>query len=195
MFYSMMFAALLAVSVENMFLSAGMGFSRVLRAARSPRGIGPASLFVTFFSFCSSVEGYFLFPLLPAEGEKAAALRPAVLACAAAVTYMAAAFVLKSFFPGFYEKNSRTMQLSAINTAVLAIPYVQNSKGFGLAQSAGFALGSGLAFFIASALAAGGAPSCDNPDMPKAFRGLPASLIYVGILSMGFAGFTGGLAF
>jgi electron transport complex protein RnfA len=36
---------------------------------------------------------------------------------------------------------------------------------------------------------------CTNPDAPRAFSGLPGVLVYVGILSMAFAGFTGGKVF
>lgn len=195
MFASVIFAALLAVSAENLFFTGGMGLSRVLRAAYSPRGIGVASVFVTIFSVLSAIEGFFLTPFLPSDGFRALAVRPAVLACSLAVTYIVTAGIIKKSAPVFYEKNSRVLPLSAVNTAVLAIPYVQKTAGFGLMQSIGFALGNGLSFFIASALVLSAAPTCSNPDMPKAFKGLPASLLYVGILSMAFAGFTGGKFF
>ena len=30
----------------------------------------------------------------------------------------------------------------------------------------------------------------DNPDMPAAFRGLPATLVYLGLLALALMGFT-----
>ena len=195
MFAGMMLAALLAVSAENLFFTGGMGFSRVLRAARSPRGTGMASAFVIIFSLFSAIEGFWLTPFFPSKGWAALAVRPAALAGLLAVTYIVLAGVLKKSVPAFYEKNNRVLPLSAVNTAVLAIPYVQKAAGFSLLQSIGFALGSGLSFLIASALLSCAIPVCNNPDMPKAFKGLPASLLYVGILSMAFAGFTGGFTF
>ena len=39
-------------------------------------------------------------------------------------------------------------------------------------------------------LTAEGMERLDNPDMPQAFRGLPATLLYLGILAMALLGFT-----
>lgn len=195
MFASMMITALMAVTVENLFFTGGLGFSRVMRAARRPREIGVCTLFVTAFSLISAAVGFWLNPRLPVSGKWGFAVRPAVLAFSAAAVYLLAAGLLRGFAPRFYEKNSRILALSAINTAVLAMPYVQKSFNLNLAQAAGFALGTGASFFIASLVLSRAMPLFKNPDMPKAFSGLPAALIYIGILSMAFAGFTGSRVF
>ncbi len=187
----MMLAALLALTVESLLLSGGMGFSRVLRAARRPGSIGVFSLFVTLFSLMSAGSGLWLNRVLAGNG----ALRTAALAAAAAVSYLLVAGLLRGLLPGFFKRNEQTVALAAVNTVVLAMPYVQELFGFGPVQAAGYALGTGAAFFLASLVLAGARGICSNPDMPEAFSGLPATLIYVGILSMAFAGFTGGRVF
>lgn len=35
----------------------------------------------------------------------------------------------------------------------------------------------------------------DNPDMPQSFRGMPATLVYLGILALALLGFTSSFSF
>lgn len=53
------FTALLAVTAENLIFTGGIGFSRVLRAARKPKTIGIYSLFVGGFSLVSALVACF----------------------------------------------------------------------------------------------------------------------------------------
>lgn len=191
MFLRMALAALLALTAENVLFSGGMGFSRALRAARRPGSIAVFSLFVTAFSLVSALAGFWLNPLLSDQPN----LRPAVLTAAAAAAYLIAAAALRFLLPDFYSRWSQVLALAAVNTAVLALPYVQQLYSFSLSQTVGFALGTGAAFFLASLILLNALRVCANPDMPDSFSGLPAMLIYVGILSMAFAGFTGGKVF
>lgn len=193
-FFQMLLTAIVAVSVENVIFSGGIGFSRVLRAARRPRTIGVYSLLVTAFSLISMIAGSLLNPLL-LSGETLLWLRPALLALCAAAVYCAAAAALKFGLPGFYEKYGEILSPAAINTVVLSMPYVQKSFKLPLPQAAAFAVGTGAAFFLAATILAHIAPRLRHGDMPKAFVGLPAVLIYMGILSLAFAGFTGGKLF
>lgn len=193
-FVQLLLTALAAVTVENILFSGGIGFSRVLRAARRPRTIGVYSLFVTGFSLVSMLLGSFLSPVFQAN-EALTWLRPALFALFAAAVYVAAAAALKFRAPGFYKKYGEILSPAAINTVVLSMPYVQKSFKLPPTQAAAFALGTGAAFFLAATVLAHTVPRFKNDDMPKAFSGLPAVLIYLGILSLAFAGFTGGKLF
>ena len=59
-----------------------------------------------------------------------------------------------------------------------------------LLPAVGLALGSCLGFLLLSWLTAEGMERLDNPDMPAAFRGLPATLVYLGLLALALMGFT-----
>jgi electron transport complex protein RnfA len=188
MFARMMTAALLALTVENVLFAGGAGFSRALRAARRPSGAGFYALFVTAFSLCSGLAGYFLSPLFL---DKYQILYPAVIAAVAAVFYFLAAVFLRVTAPSFFEKYSPILAQSAVNTVVLAIPFLRQMCSFGLSQTVGFSLGTGAAFFLAVLILEQALRICSNPDMPRAFSGLPGVLVYIGILSMAFAGLSG----
>ncbi len=91
----------------------------------------------------------------------------------------------------FFENYSSILAQAAVNTVVLAVPFVQQALGFGLSGTVGYALGTGAAFFLAVLLLEQALRICSNPDMPRAFSGLPGVFLYIGILSMAFAGFSG----
>jgi Predicted NADH:ubiquinone oxidoreductase, subunit RnfA len=189
-FIQMMFTALAAVAAENILFSGGIGFSRVLRAARRPATLGLYSLFVTVFSLISILLSTVFNPVVAQSGA-VLYLRPLLFALCAAAVYLVAAFLVKTLFPAVYRKYGEILSPAAINTVVLAMPYVQKSFKLDSLNAVGFALGTGLSFFLAAEILAHAAIRCRNEDMPKAFGGLPAMLIYIGILSLAFAGFTG----
>jgi len=193
-FLQMLLTALMAVTTENILFSGGIGFSNVLRAARKPRTLGMYALFVTFFSLISSLLGSLLNPFL-LSNDTLVIMRPVVFAVYAAIIYSASAAVLKLFLPEFYKKYSQILSPAAINTVVLSMPYVLKSFKLDILDAAAFAVGTGAAFFLAAGVLTHAIARFESDDMPKAFRGLPAVLLYIGILSLAFAGFTGGKLF
>jgi Na+-translocating ferredoxin:NAD+ oxidoreductase RnfA subunit len=57
----------------------------------------------------------------------------------------------------------------------------------------GIAAGGAVGFVILSALTAEAVERLDNPDIPRAFRGLPATLVYLGLLALALMGFKANL--
>lgn len=194
-FIQILMTALMAVTAENIIFSGGIGFSRVLRAARKPKTIGIYAIFVTFFSLISILFGSLWNPILM-QSNMLIILRPVIFALIVAATYFVAAYTLQSFFPAFYKQWGQILPPAAINTIVLSMPYVQKSFRLDLLSALGFAAGTGIAFFLAALMLAYRMDRYkNNTDMPNAFSGLPAVLLYVGILSLAFAGFTGAKLF
>ena len=194
MFMELCLAALLAVAAENVIFTGGIGFSRVLRAARKPKTIALYSCFVWLFSLASALTACYLGPVL-LSNSTLLFMRPAVYAFCAALAYLLVAFVLKTFLPKIYGKVGAILSPAAINCIVLSMPYMQRSFAMRPHEAAGFAIGTGVAFFLAALVLSEALARYRNEYMPKAFRGLPSVLIYVGILSMVFVGVTGGRLF
>lgn len=193
-FFQVLFTALAAVSVENILFSGGIGFGNALRSARRPRMMGVYSLLVTVFSLLSMLIGTVLNPVI-ARDETLLLLRPVLYAFSAAAVYLAAAFTVKTVFSKFYCKYGELLAPAAINTVILAMPYVQKAFKLTIYEAIGYAVGTGAAFFLASVILAGAAIRSRNEDMPRAFAGLPSMLLYIGILSLAFAGFKGAKLF
>ena len=188
MFVRMLTGALLALTAENLLFSGGAGFSRALRAARRPSSAGFYALFVTAFSLGSGLAGHWLAPMFSGQRQF---VYPAVVAAVTAVFYFITAGALHKIARRFFENYSSALAQAAVNTVVLAVPFVQQTMGFGLSGTVGYALGTGAAFFLAVLLLEQALRICSNPDMPRAFSGLPGVFLYIGILSMAFAGFSG----
>lgn len=193
-FAKLCLAALAAVTAENVLFAGGVGFSRVLRAARRPGLMGLYSLFVGLFSLFTLLLAGAAGPILAANST-ILFLRPAIYAACAALIYLAVAFLCRFLLPKLYQKIAPVLAPAAVNCIVLAMPYVQRRFGYTGWEAVGFALGTGIAFYLASLVLAEAQARCKKGCVPRAFRNLPATLLYVGILGMVFAAFTGGKLF
>lgn len=191
MFPRMLMAALMALTAENLLFAGGNGFSRALRAARRPQSAALFAAFVTWFSLISSVAGVRLFPLLPGFGLEAQERLAVFSAVCTAAAYLVTAFVLRRMPQRLRAACAPVLAPAAVNTLVLAMPFVRQQFGFAAAEAVGYALGTGAAFFLAALVLSYAMERGHNPDAPRAFSGLPAALLYIGILSMAFAGLTG----
>ena len=60
-----------------------------------------------------------------------------------------------------------------------------------LAEHLGFGLGSGLGYVLAVLLVTEARHRLRSRAIPKAFRGLPITLVYIGVLALAIYGFTG----
>ena len=60
-----------------------------------------------------------------------------------------------------------------------------------LGQSLGFGLGSGLGYLLAVLLVTEARHRLRSRAIPSAFRGLPVTLVYIGVLALAIYGFTG----
>jgi Na+-translocating ferredoxin:NAD+ oxidoreductase RnfA subunit len=80
---------------------------------------------------------------------------------------------------------------AAFNTCVAGTLLVTTTQSYTLPQSLGFGLGSGAGYFLAVLLVAEARRRLQGSEVPKAFRGLPIVLLYIGILALAVYGFTG----
>ena len=85
----------------------------------------------------------------------------------------------------------RILPLAALNSGVLGTVLVERTQSFTLAQSIGFGLGSGLGYLLAVMLVTEAGNRLRSKAIPEAFRGLPITLIYIGVLALAIYGFTG----
>ena len=112
------------------------------------------------------------------------------IAAVLAAVYLVAAVILRIAL-GKSSKLLGTLGIAALNTLVLAVPYINNSAAYSFAGSIGSGLGAGIAFVFAAALISQGSRIlAENEEIPEAFKGTPAMFLYVAMLSLAFAGFT-----
>ena len=99
--------------------------------------------------------------------------------------------VLKKYIPSLHASLGVYLPLITTNCAVLGVCISNITAEYSFIQAMFNSLGSGLGFFLAMVMFSGVRGRMENNDTPKAFQGLPITLIAAAILSCSFFGFTG----
>ena len=180
--------ALYTVFAQNLVLSSGLGMSEAFRVSTKPGSFGKIAAMISGFSvvtsvICSSLNTVIGFGKMPFAGK--AAVYGGILAA----VYILICVLLKLIFK-VTDKFLGTLGIAALNTLVFAVPFINESAAYSFADAIGSGLGAGIAFVLAAALISKGSAALEkNENIPEAFKGTPAMLIYVGLLSLAFAGF------
>lgn len=188
-FAKMLIWLLVAATMQNLPLTTGLGLSSMLKIVRTPRGRTLFLLLLTPFTVLTTA---LFFPL-----DKAVPVtwiwlifRPLCIVAITAVLYVAVSLVLTRRFPQIYRRVRHVLPLAAFNNLVVGVALVVNYQtSMDFLSALGLAIGSAVGFSLLSAITAEGISRVDNPDTPAAFRGLPATLLYLGLLSLALMGF------
>ena len=174
--------------LQNVILTTGFGSSVMIHMVKKPKSIWLFSGILAFFSVLTVVIAY---PLDQRFGTDMNNLwRPFMMVSITVVLYVATTLLLKWLLPNLYSRIGRLLPMAAFNNLVTGIALVCNAHfGTNLAGNVGLAIGSCLSFGILTWLTAEGMERMDNPDMPEAFRGMPSTLLYVGLLALALMGF------
>ena len=186
--YELLITALYSVFVQNMVMSFGLGMSEAIRASSKPGRYAKFAVMISGFSVVTSVLCKIIDDLTDGR-ELTFAVRAAIYATVLASVYIIAAFLAVTVFRAS-KSSLGALGISAVNTLVFAVPFINNNAAYSFADSIGSGIGAGLAFVLAAALINRGARRlADNKNIPAVFKGTPAMFIYVGILSLAFSGF------
>ncbi len=174
--------------LQNVILTTGFGSSVMLHMVKKPKNIWLFSAIMAVFSVLTVVAAY---PLDRHFGTDMNNIwRPFMMVAITVVLYVLASLALMFLLPKFYGRINHLLPMAAFNNLVTGIALVCNSHfGTNLAGNIGLAVGSCLSFGILTWLTAEGIERMDNPDMPDAFRGMPSTLLYVGLLALALMGF------
>lgn len=186
--YDLLITALYSVFVQNMVMSFGLGSSEAIRASSKPDRFVSLAAMISGFSVATSVICK-LIDMFTAATEISNAVRAAVYGGVLSGVYFVAALIALVVFKSS-KKAMGTLGISALNTLVFAVTFINNAAAYSFADSIGSGIGAGIAFVLAAALINNGAKKlAENKDIPAVFKGTPAMFIYVGILSLAFTGF------
>lgn len=189
MIFQTLSAATAAAALHNAVFTGGFGITEAIRLSAKQKKLWISALFVAVFLQATAFGALFLQKLAPGASENAI-LRFLIYAGVLACVYLLALAAAKLFRAE--ETILRRMRVAALNTIVLAIPYLTAGAGLSPLQTAATALGAAVAFALAMALLRLGAVKLgENPSVPPVFRGSAAFLIYAGILALAFSGLSG----
>lgn len=185
----LLMTAFYTVFFQNLVLSSGLGMSEAIRVSTRPGTFGKFAVMISGFSVVTSAVCS-LIDTVPAVEGATYAVRAAIYGGVLAGVYLVVAVILKLVLRAD-SKLLGTLGIAALNTLVLAVPYINNSAAYSFAGSIGSGIGAGIAFVFAAALISQGSRIlAENEEIPEVFKGTPAMFLYVAMLSLAFAGFT-----
>lgn len=183
--------AVLAIFAQNAIFTRGLGVSRLVQL------VGDKRTSSWWFALMLCITQVLVAPLafyagrLLAPLPNRAQLRPVVYLACIAVVCLFELVVLKLAKGPRSGQLIRILPIAAMNSGVLGTVLVEHTQSFTLEQSIGFGLGSGLGYLLAVMLVTEAQNRLRSRAIPEAFRGLPITLIYIGVLALAIYGFTG----
>ena len=99
--------------------------------------------------------------------------------------------ILKKFIPPLYVALGVYLPLITTNCAVLGVTILAVDEGYNYPEALVAALGAGLGFLLAMVLFSGVRRRVDEAEPPKAFKGMPITLISAALVSLSFMCFAG----
>jgi len=187
-----------AMFVENMPLTFFLGLCTFLALSRRPAtavGLGVAVIAVLGITVPLN---QIIYAAVLAPGAWAWAGMPLVdlsyLSLLAFIGVIAATvqlieMVLDRYFPRIYAAFGVFLPLLTVQCAILAGSLFMVERGYDLAQSTVFGLGSGAGFALAVIMLAAIRSRLAYADLPDGLRGLGITFALAGMMSLGFAAF------
>ena len=182
-----------AMAVENPVFARALGTSREALFADGARSGFMLGGLLTWMALLSSLfvalTNYLMFD---APGELMF-WRPMFYFAGVAATYILTVKVLlaKLNFGGYSGKLIKIAPLATFNTALFGAFFIANSQNFGTLQTVGYALGSGAGYTAAVLAIYYARVRLSLSPVPRAFRGLPVLLVYMGLVSLALYGLIG----
>ena len=184
--------ALLAVFAQNAIFTRALGVSRLVQL------VGDDRTSSVLFGLQLCITQVLMAPIAWYAGgwitplTNRAQLRPLVyMACIAVVCVLEQLVLWAAKSLPYRSALLRIVPLAGLNSCVLGTVLVERTQSFTLMQSLGFGLGSGVGYLLAVLLVTEAQHRLRSKAIPSAFRGLPITLVYIGVLALAIYGFTG----
>lgn len=186
----MMIILVSAILVDNFVLSKFMGCCPFLGVSKKVSSAVGMSVAVTFVMLMATAVTYPIYTLL-LEPYHLDYMRTIVFILVIALFVQLVEIVLKKYAPGLYKALGVYLPLITTNCAVLGVTLLNIDSQYNFAQSMVNALGAGLGFMLALLLFSGVRQKLNTCNVPKAFEGVPITLVAASIVSVTFVGFAG----
>lgn len=189
-FKSLIVILMSSVLINNYVLSRFLGicpFLGVSKKLNQAVGMGVAVTLVMLIA--SAVTWPIQYYVLDKNGLSYMQTIVFILVIATLVQFIEIA--LKKLMPSLHKSLGVYLPLITTNCAVLGVTINNITDGYNFVESVVSSLGCGLGFLLAMVLFSGLRSKIDERYVPKAFKGLPITLIAASFISLAFFGFAG----
>lgn len=183
-------AALLGIFIENAAFERALGINVLLYAARKKENLIGIFIGVVYVTTVSSAltcltDRYF------SAWKYYNIMIPFIYIFIVSAVYLLTLILVWRFFPDFHKKVKKYVHLSVFNCAVLGALFIQGQIGGTFASYIGYGLGTGLGFLLAGYLLHAAEDRLNSENVPASFRGMPVTMIYIGVISLALSAFWG----
>ncbi|MBQ8194566.1 MAG: hypothetical protein IJZ47_04290 [Oscillospiraceae bacterium] len=183
-------AAMVSIFVQNAIFERAFGANVAIYASRKESHIIGFSLGVTLMTTAASVISYFLDDLmLPLKYGWL--FMPIIYVAIISALYLVALLGLWRLFPKMFSRIKKYAHLTVFNCTVIGALFLNSYYGSDIWSYIGYGLGTGIGFFLACLLLNIAREKLDSDKIPKAFRGYPIMLVYIGVISLAFYALVG----
>ena len=188
-FTDMLLFFLLVATTQNLILTTGLGASSMIKLVRRPKQLFRFGSLLLVFSVLPTAWFFPIDRFLLPDTWFARMIRPFILLVLTGLLYLGCTAYL-SRSKEQYRPLRSVLPLAAFNNVVIGVSLLINYQvSVSFFPAIGIAAGGAVGFVLLSALTAEAVERLDNPDIPRAFRGLPATLVYLGLLALALMGF------
>ncbi|MBQ7362829.1 MAG: RnfABCDGE type electron transport complex subunit A [Clostridia bacterium] len=178
------------VLVNNYVLQQFLGICPFLGVSKKFNQASGMGIAVTFVMLAATAVTYPIYTYILAPA-KLAYLQTIVFILVIAALVQFVEIVMKKLLPALHKSLGVYLPLITTNCAVLGVTLNNITDGYNFIESMISSLGVGLGFLLAMVLFAGVRSRIENCPAPKAFRGVPITLVAASIVALAFFGFSG----
>ena len=186
-----------SIFVDNMIFAYFLGMCSYLAVSKNVKtatGLGVAVIFVLLVTVPINylLNKYVLGPNALIEGVDLSFLSVIIFIAVIAAIVQIVEMVVERFAPSLYSALGIFLPLIAVNCAILGGALFMQQKEFAnVGESAVYALGSGIGWFLAIVALAAIREKLSYSNVPPALKGLGITFITVGLMGMAFMAFMG----
>ena len=183
-------ASMLSIFVQNAIFERAFGSNVAIYASRKESHVTGFTLGITLMTTVASMITYFLDGLL-LPFKYGWLFMPLVYVAVISILYLIALFGMWAIFPKMFARARKFAHLAVFNCTVIGALFLNSNYGDDIWSYIGYGLGTGIGFFLACLLLNIAHEKLDSDKIPKAFRGYPIMLVYIGVISLAFYALVG----
>lgn len=178
---------LIALLSVNLILTQALGTSTLFIAADNRKNLVVTAFVITVFTTAGTAAAYFIDSLVPSGYSD---LKLLFYTLTVGVLYVLLLTLLYLIGREGFRKYRKYIHVSAFNCAVMGTIFTVSEKAeaslgsYSLSQYVYAGLEAGVGFILAALILTAAYRKLTSVKVPASFRGFPAMLIYLGIISM-----------
>ena len=183
-------AAMVSIFVQNAIFERAFGSNVAIYASRKENHVSGFTIGITAMTTVASIISYYLDGIV-LPYKYGWLFMPLIYVAVISLLYIAALLFLWRVFPKLFGRIRKYAHLTIFNCTVIGALFLNSNYGSDIWSYIGYGFGTGIGFFLAALMLNIAHEKLDSDKIPKAFRGYPIMLIYIGIISLAFYALVG----